>query len=31
MEIGKYAWGEIFLKSLDADWARIIALIGPCN
>jgi DNA-3-methyladenine glycosylase II len=28
--VGRYERSEAFLRNLDADWARLIDLVGPC-
>lgn len=30
-EPGRYIRAEAFLSGLDADWARLVALVGPCR
>jgi DNA-3-methyladenine glycosylase II len=30
-EPGRYTRAEAFLRDLDADWARLVALVGPCR
>ncbi len=30
-EPGRYIRAEAFLGGLDADWARLVALVGPCR